>query len=1099
MSLTQARRSDPVMTAPALRDAGRPLDTATRSSFESGFGQDFSRIRVHDDAHAHDSARALDARAYAAGDHIVFGAGQYQPDTPAGRGLIAHELAHTVQQAGLALKADGPLPAGSDARLETEADNAAADVLSGRGAPALSRASRPAVFRAPVGTPTPAGTAPAGTALPMRPANIHPDFSIDSADPPVPNAPEVTIWLDKFVLPKPKGAGPWVQEAYDQATAGGRLGTGLMIDGNNYAAWKEDSKTDEYRNQWLHRIGFNSFPELGMALVAAAGNKTTPLDMHADVKAILPSIAGGLKALKCDIDHIVEKQMGGTSQPSNLQLLTSDVNQASGREAYQKLKEHAKSFIDFSPDWSNVKRIMMRIRSAKVEPTPDDVSYKLEKLLRDNAATLGKAKVKAATDRKPLYLAAGGVGETIDVTDKGDTGIDEAGVRIVPGVKLVTYRRGVAKTLPDLVIGELDHRAMKKSESAEKGIEFAATPLKAGAAAAPPPMAAPETGAAGAAVPAAVVSPTAPAGEQRELKLDKKKFSQVKFYYPYLSPGVIKTIDIDAKGALSGTGTISPSVKFLGELDISFGPNELKLVKKLDHTALNNSAMMSKLKSHFRFTESSLDLDLMKFVPSGKAAFTMGPEAKPLLTGTIEAKVEGGAFVATGKLVPGAIPGISAAEGLVSYSSKTGWAGSVKASSTTLPGTSKVDVVIGFREGASGIEFYGAGGLTTKVRESELTLGAVWKGGSIGYKGDVTVPKPLPLVDSVKLSGSYEDKLLTLTGTVKAFTWKNKFQGDLGVKYVQKDGEEGKFSGTVVAKTIGDTAKMDGQITLHLQENGKVSGLGEVSYQVTKDIRPKLGVQLIADPHYRVKLFGEVNIASIPLTKEWPKPGGEKREILKGVGVKVSLPTPVVGLSVYFSASGSFGVTYGMGPLALNAVKFTGELWPLEDDPKIKATLAGRLSAPGFAGVYGTFSARVGAEVLGGALGLNGGIDVTPSMRLKIDAGVDVNASYSGEKGFAFEADASVKTVLLAKVAFDLKAQIYAAYGALEYTWTHPLNDPKEKQLGPEFKVTLGKIGYSKDKGIVWPSLDQVDYAPKDFDPKSIIIDLLTDTKPQKK
>ena len=117
---------------------------------------------------------------------------------------------------------------------------------------------------------------------------------------------------------------------------------------------------------------------------------------------------------------------------------------------------------------------------------------------------------------------------------------------------------------------------------------------------------------------------------------------------------------------------------------------------------------------------------------------------------------------------------------------------------------------------------------------------------------------------------------------------------------------------------------------------------------------------------------------------------------------------------------------------------------------------------------------------------------------LKFDAGVDVNASYNAEKGFAFSAEASIDTVLMAQIAFELKAQIYGAYGLLEYTWTHPLNDPKPKQLGPKFKVTLGKIAYSKDQGIVWPSLDQIDYSPKDFDPKSIITDLLAETKPQK-
>ncbi|MBO9713886.1 DUF4157 domain-containing protein [Sphingomonas sp.] len=1088
MSLTQARR-DPVLTAPAFRDAGRPLDAATRSGFESGFGRDFSRVRVHDDAHAHDAARALDARAYAAGDHLVFGAGQYQPETATGRALIAHELAHTVQQAGVAMKADGPLPAGSDARLEAEADRAAVDVLAGRSAPALSRANKPVVFRNPASAPPPAppaGSAPSGV---VQPPNIKPGFTVDKANPPIANSNEVTIWLDKFKMPKPKGSGPWVQQAFNEVAAGKRLGTTLFVD-QSYSAWKEDSKTDEYRDAWLRRNGFKTFWELANAITVASKHPTNPLVVHADIKAILPTLGGGLQKIKCDIDHIVEKHMGGTSQPSNLQLLTSNVNQPSGSAAHGELKALAQQFIDYSPDWKNVKRITLRIANCEIDPTPDDMSVKLETLLRANPQ-LGNAKVAASADRKPLYLAAGAMGETIQVQPKGETPIDDAGVRIVPGVKLSKYKRGAAATLPDTVVGELDNRAMTKSGAADKGIEFQAKP---------PPKPVPGAAAAAATGPATPAETMIPANtEHRVLSLDKTKFKGLAFYYPYLSPGTIKTVDIDGNGGLIGTGVIKPTVQFFGDLDIAFGPNELKLVKKLNVETLNGSALMQRLKNNFRFTDSSLDLDLMKFVPSGQVSFSAGPADKPIVTGTIKASVEGGAFVATGDLKAGEIPGITAADGKVTYNSKTGWSGLVKATSTKFPGATKVDVSVGMREGAKGLEFFGDGGVTTKVRETDITLNASWRGSTIGYYGKAVIPKPFPLVDAVEIGGSYQDSTLVLNGTVKGFTWKNKFQGDLAVKYVKKDGEDGKFSGTVDAKTIGDTSKMDGHINLTLHDSGRLSGLGEISYQVTKDIRPKLGIELLAgNPGYRVRLFGEVSFNTIPLTGQWPKPGGERRDILKGVGVKVSLPVaPVPGLSVYFSAKGSLGVEYGVGPLALNNVKFNGELWPLEDDPKVKAKLTGRLAAPAFVGVYGTFGARLGAEVFAGALGLNGGIDITPSLRLNVDAGIDVAAEY-GAQGFSFEAIATVKGALEAALGIDLKGEIYGAYGLLSYTWTYPVARTQPKRLGPELKVTLGKLAYSKEKGITWPSLDQIDYEPKEFDPKSIISDLLSDTKPQK-
>jgi hypothetical protein len=83
------------------RSPGQPLDAATRDFFEPRFGHDFSAVRVHADASAARSARDLNAYAYTVGHDIVFAEGRFAPRTPEGRRLIAHELAHVVQQAGV--------------------------------------------------------------------------------------------------------------------------------------------------------------------------------------------------------------------------------------------------------------------------------------------------------------------------------------------------------------------------------------------------------------------------------------------------------------------------------------------------------------------------------------------------------------------------------------------------------------------------------------------------------------------------------------------------------------------------------------------------------------------------------------------------------------------------------------------------------------------------------------------------------------------------------------------------------------------------------------------------------------------------------------
>lgn len=81
-----------------LRSPGQRLDPPVRDFFEARFGYDLSEVRVHDDAQAAASAQAIAADAYTTGAHIAFAAGRHRPDTAQGRELLAHELAHVVQQ-----------------------------------------------------------------------------------------------------------------------------------------------------------------------------------------------------------------------------------------------------------------------------------------------------------------------------------------------------------------------------------------------------------------------------------------------------------------------------------------------------------------------------------------------------------------------------------------------------------------------------------------------------------------------------------------------------------------------------------------------------------------------------------------------------------------------------------------------------------------------------------------------------------------------------------------------------------------------------------------------------------------------------------------
>lgn len=178
MSRRLRQQSAPSSATPARRPArGRPLASTIRAQLEPRFGHDFGHVRVHTDDDAAASARAMDARAYTVGADVSFAPGQYAPDGAAGRELIAHELAHVVQQAR----------GGATRGAETRADRAAGQALRGGSVDAA------ALGGAPIGA----------QAKPDEPA---PEVDIiTGAGAPVPTAaPSSATVLDGFVRDKSK-------------------------------------------------------------------------------------------------------------------------------------------------------------------------------------------------------------------------------------------------------------------------------------------------------------------------------------------------------------------------------------------------------------------------------------------------------------------------------------------------------------------------------------------------------------------------------------------------------------------------------------------------------------------------------------------------------------------------------------------------------------------------------------------------------------------------------------------------------------------------------------------------------------------------------
>jgi len=121
----------PPIVHDVLRSPGQPLDEATRAFMEPRFGHDFSRVRVHTDARAAESARTIDALAYTVGRDIAFGPGSYEPVSGVGLRLLAHELTHVVQQQGVPSVQKAQGIGEEDSSQEQEAEQVADRIVSG--------------------------------------------------------------------------------------------------------------------------------------------------------------------------------------------------------------------------------------------------------------------------------------------------------------------------------------------------------------------------------------------------------------------------------------------------------------------------------------------------------------------------------------------------------------------------------------------------------------------------------------------------------------------------------------------------------------------------------------------------------------------------------------------------------------------------------------------------------------------------------------------------------------------------------------------------------------------------------------------------------
>ncbi|WP_460163876.1 eCIS core domain-containing protein [Pseudomonas sp. S2_F03] len=960
-----------------LARPGRPLDADTRDFMESRFGSDFAAVRVHDDSAAGASARDVDAHAFTVGQDIVFGDGQYQPHSDSGRHLLAHELAHTVQQqslqrSGISNLADqGP----HYQRLEREADFAADSVMRGQplasgvlsqGGPRLSRKDGKGKSQ---------------------------DYEVESRYKDLEMSTGHKVTPEKKTTAKVKGKdkelasydvdflelhevkGPVLKEWQSKAKAKA-LRAIITLQGakaQEAGLWQMRVSSDELRSRWVNLRGWKMGDALNAAWQKAGGD------------AEFPKVGGAT----CEMDHIIELQVGGDNTQENIQVLDRLDNGMSGSLIKQQVFGLAQAIAQKIEEGGEAPpaQIRMVFADSKMKGTGKcgpccKTGKKLGKPGKDGRAD------KSTETLIDYPVVAGGSTRVLRVSEKSKTppifesGIPEnvAGAEILPGLLLMTLRRvGKGKDTINAMIDNRDRTRL--------------------------PITLPAKG-------TGVVLDVAEDGGLT-LSAAAKKNAGIAFTYDYLSPGVFTKLDL-VPGGVAGEGYITPTkVPLLQKIEVAFSPEYFRLKAPLDK---------DKLKPPFagvKITEASLAIDLApKLKPVGTVAFEFGT-AKKIAASKVEVSADENGLVLTGVLFV-YLPGVDEAKGEIKYQAGE-WSGGAHIESGQMAG--KIPYV---KSGAVDV-FLKAGKIdaTGKVNlelpgGNEAALEISYAANKWVFQGRGKIKVKSPYLKPIQASLWYDGELFIAKGQA-GFAFSG-LDGIIDATYENKGGKE-KVYGKGDIKI--DKGRAKGNIVVELLPNEKIIGKGTLSYEIKKDMVATAGITV--DEQQKITFDGELSFPDITLFKRFP----EKQEDQPIFSASGSIPIPgasigPIGLKV--KLWGSLGYYYYVGPGVLTGIKATVKFSPFEADPDFSFNLKAKASIPAGGGISGKVGADVVIDLYIAEVG--GGLNVEARAGLEGKAELAGEIAYSKDK---FSVDASAYIGGSVVLAAALNARVYAEAGVWRF------------------------------------------------------------------
>jgi hypothetical protein len=1045
-----APASVPASVHDVLGSPGRPLDAPTRAFVEPRFGHDFSGVRVHDDSRAAESARAVNARAYTVGQHIAFDRGQYAPHTEGGMHLLAHELAHTVQQGGLQRS-----PAGGELSVTSEGDasereaSAVADSVMQGSHPSISaRPSALSLHRAPW------GDCPVGT---KRTLNAQFGELLKQR--------RIREGVEGAKTKKPGFFTFEVADAAERHIAQYfREKRGIYAHTNAFPVSVETA--DPLREPIQYMI--NEADDHFRSGKSSRRNKTTttkgssktapPPPPRTVVKTVDPVAIDEGRAQEA-FDASTRRE-GAQLKPDFVDFHMSEVYDATTidgakekvkkNEGYRKLYEEIRINAEYGPievpAWqvgtslppppkmtfgvqNDADPVKICFGPTDFSKHPGVLAYEVI----DTSTAPGADAGAAGSLSEPYLLNIGGTEMTAyalpapSETDLLNSGpANKTVAESVPGVilkKLVRKASG-----PDTVEAEIETAANSKSTRQAK------IPLTAGAK-----------------VPVVyTVNKTT-----RKLTLRSKK-ANIPVGYKFLSTGAITKLEHSDEQGLSGEGMIKPSIPLLKGLDIGFAFAEdslsVKIPLKKPHVPIPG----------FKVTDFSFSLELLpEFKPSGNLAFTIGTGKRALMDGLITITADSEGLLATGE-VNAHIPGVDEAKGTVTYRPAQGWTGAITITTSKIPYVQSANVTVTLTDKGldldGGLDIALPGGNLVSLKVKRLGPSAwVYTG-----RGEFKVPRLKP----VNINFTYDGK--NLTGTAKTgFNFKG-LDGDITLTYTN-----GVVTGTAHLEIVKSNGRLKGHLDVTLNPNRKFTGEGKVSYEIKPGLVAAAGI--IIDKDEKVTVVGSLTFPPYKLFEKHPKT--PKRINIFSFSKDIPVPFLSIGpVGLQARVGAGLFVEYGIGPGMIKDGFIKAQVNPLEDDPDPQFEVGGKISVPMFFGVTGYISGGLVLDV--GIAEAGGKVIVSATALLGGEAGATLIAKYS--KG-EFRAEVDVNLILELFLKLCVSAHVWAQAGV----WRFKVRTSKSWQLldftyRPGLRLGIEglkkPIAYSSKSGFELPSFDDINW-----------------------